>query len=77
MVVYAGVNGTKGMTEVYLKETVGATQVKKWANLLTKINILQYCTSASYLGRGGTGLPKYRDDLYNFFTLRRNGKMFL
>ena len=28
MVVYAGVNGTKAMTEVYLKETVGATQVK-------------------------------------------------
>ena len=28
MVVYAGVNGTKGMTEVYLRETVGATQVK-------------------------------------------------
>ena len=75
MVVYAGVNGTKGMTEVYLKETVEATQVKKWTNLLTKINIL--CTSASDLGRGGTGLPKYRDGLYNFFIFRRNGKMFL
>ena len=73
MVVYAGVNGTKGMTEVYLKETVGATQVKKMGQPSDKN---EHTTSASDLGRGGTGLPKYRDGLYNFFILCRNGKLF-